>query len=383
MGNALKNYRWVAVLALLSSFGCAGGLSPSKGSWPWEYGGDHGKAQTGNFIGISGAVAKFGDAPAAPKPAVAESIQLPKAGGKPVAPAPDPAPAGVALSREPDQAKPKKGYDFALRDVKNLPPEYLPEGSAAITHDITAVNRGMAPVSVVLTIDNDRSENLKLDKVVPLYAVIPPNTEQVLLHAEPEQRGTSYRVSYAYSWGGGVYTAKHSCLERYRLPFSNKVKAYAALNETENAPLFDRYAITFTMPADSAILAARKGTISRIKENNTIDILHDDSTIATYQHMGQLAEGITEGKAVSAGEVLGRVGKMSNDAKGYLRFVVWRPELERYQKAASGASSLGFTSISFPVEFCSDAGQCYFLTKSQAVPPVPPAKVKSKGRGKS
>lgn len=372
---------WLVLLAGFSLFGCAGGMSASRGAWPWEYDGDYGKAKTGNYIGVSGAVAQFGDAPAAAKTATSESIKIRGLNEKDSVP--DPAPAKAALPLEPGAAKPKSVYDFTVRDVKNVPPRYVPGGSVDTAHDITAVNHGMAPVSVVVQIDEERSENLKIDKDVPLYAVIPPNTDVVLFRARPQQRGAYCRVSYKFSWAIGVYTAEHRCPEGYRFPFNGKVKAHASLGDSDKTPLYDRFAITFTMPVGTTILAARKGTVTRIKDNNTIDILHDDSTIATYKHMGEIAREITEGKVVSAGDPLGLVGAMGSDKKGYLWFVVWRPEQKRSEGEASNGPFLGFTSVSFPVEFCTDSGQCTSLTQSQSVPGPAPAKAKPRGRRNS
>ncbi|QXE87670.1 M23 family metallopeptidase [Geomonas nitrogeniifigens] len=329
-------------------------------------------------------MAKFGDPPpAAGKAASAENIALPERiseeKGAPFAKAAD---TTRSLPEEPAPARSKKIYDFTVRDVKNVPPGYVPDGSVDTTHAITAVNHGMAPVSVVLDIDRDRSDNLRIDGEGPLYAVVPPNSEQVLFRARPEQRGSSYRARYSYSWGIGVYTAKHSCPERYRFPFGGKVKAFASLAEGEQPPP-DRFAITFSMPAGTTVLAARKGVISRIKENHTIDILHDDSTIATYQHIGRIGAEISEGKVVSAGDPLGVLSPMGKSGDSYLHFVVWRPEPQHFDGAAPQNSSLGFSSVSFPVEFCTDTGTCSVLTKNQPVPFVPAAKAKSRGRGKS
>ncbi|MBJ6750590.1 M23 family metallopeptidase [Geomonas anaerohicana] len=376
-----KYYRLMMACSLMALAGCAGGLSNSRGSWPWEYDGDYGKARTGNYIGLSGAVAKFGDPPAAtPKAAVSYSISSGLVAEEKSA---TPERAAVSTGYLPGEATPAKNrklYDFTVRDVKNVPPTYLPQGTADTTHAITAVNNGTAPVSVVLEIDRERSENLKLDTEVPLYAVVPPKSEQVLFLAKPEQKGASYRARYAYSWGIGVYNARHDCPEHYRFPFSSDIKGYALVAEgDEHAP--ERFAITFSMPAGTTIVAARKGVVSRIKENNSVDILHDDATIATYEHIGKIGKDITEGKAVAAGAPLGVLKPMGQSDDAYLRFVVWRPEPQPAQGGAAQPLSRSFTSVSFPVEFCTGTGQCSVLTKNQPVPFAPPGK--SKPRGKS
>ncbi|GFO64615.1 M23 family metallopeptidase [Geomonas paludis] len=376
-----KYYRLAVACSLIALAGCAGGLSNSRGSWPWEYDGDYGKARTGNYIGVSGAVAKFGDPPAAaPKAAVSHSIASGLVVEQKSATAEQAAVSTGSLPGERTPAKNRNRYDFTVRDVKNVPPSYLPQGAADTTHAITAVNHGMAPVSVVLEIDRERSENLKLDTEVPLYAVVPPKSEQVLFLAKPEQKGVSYRARYAYSWGIGTYNAKHDCPEGYRFPFNSGIKGYALVAEA-GEPAAERFAITFSMPAGTTIVAARKGVVSRVKENNSIDILHDDATIATYEHIGKIGEDITEGKSVPAGAPLGVLKPMGQSDDAYLRFVVWRPEPLPAQGGAAQSLSRGFTSVSVPVEFCTGTGPCSALTKNQPVPFAPPAT--SKNRGKS
>ncbi|WP_224983143.1 peptidoglycan DD-metalloendopeptidase family protein [Geomonas agri] len=376
----MKRYRWMMALSLIALAGCAGGLSDSRGSWPWEYDGDYGKVRTGNYIGLSGAVATFDAPPAAVAKAVTANGMTPGlAAEEKVVPPEHAAVSTGSLPGQPTPARSKQLYDFTVRDVKNVPPDYLPQGSADTTHAITAVNHGMAPVSVILNIDRERSENLKIDMQVPLYAVVPPQSEQVLFQARPEQRGASYRARDAYSWGIGVYNAKHDCPERYRFPFSSGTKARAVVTEGEDT-YGDRFAIIFTMPAGTTVLAARKGVISRIKDNNTIDILHDDSTIATYEHIGTIGKDISEGKAVPVGAPLGVLKQIGQRNEAYLRFVVWRPEPQHTPSGAASGSSPGFTVVSFPVEFCADTGACSVLTRNQPVPFAPPAKGKHKAK---
>ena len=131
--DTVKNCRWIVLLAGFSLLGCASGVTASSGAWPWEYGGDYGKAQTGNYVGLSGAVAKFGDAPVAPKTANAESVRdnalQEKVSEEKSAPPSKPAANTRASLGEPGAARSKNAYDFTVRDIKNLPPNYVPDGS--------------------------------------------------------------------------------------------------------------------------------------------------------------------------------------------------------------------------------------------------------------
>ncbi|TSK08347.1 MAG: M23 family metallopeptidase [Geobacter sp.] len=370
---------WLVLLcALFSLSGCLSAPGSPKGSWPWEYGGDHAKAQTGNYGYISGAVADFGEAPGKMKAASDETAGAPPSAA-PAAPA-DKVPAAAQLpalaGTKPPGTAPE--YDFILKDVEVTPPDYVPTGSVETTHDITAVNNGHAPVSLLFEVDREASENLEVGQDMPLYLVIPPKTWQVVFHGKPSDRRKSSHARYAYAWGIGAQTAEHRCPEGYRLPFGLKVKGEARLFGT-NAP-YDRYAVRFRIPAGTEVCAARKGTIVRIREKGGIDILHEDATIASYRHLGQLADGVTEGKAVSAREPLGVVHPMGKEKLSYLEFVVWRPQPRLKEDPSSRAPRPVMTSVSFPLEFCNDSGYCFPLTGDLRLPISEPARSRSKTR---
>jgi hypothetical protein len=112
-----------------------------------------------------------------------------------------------------------------------------------------------------------------------------------------------------------------------------------------------------------------------VKNNNSIDLLHNDSTIATYNHLGKVEKGICAGKPISAGEVLGVAGKSENPGKAYMQITVWRPERQSSGSLLKDAAA-NFQSISFPLEFCSDSEACRVLTRDQQVSGKSPKKKK-------
>jgi hypothetical protein len=124
--------------------------------------------------------------------------------------------------------------------------------------------------------------------------------------------------------------------------------------------------VQFSLPAESKVLAARNGVVVRVKNNNHLDILHNDSTIATYNHLGKVEKGIYAGKPVFAGDVLGVAGKSENPGKAYMQITVWRPEILSSGSLRKEAAA-NFQSISFPLEFCSDSEDCRVLTHNQQI----------------
>ncbi|GFO56732.1 hypothetical protein GMSM_37390 [Geomonas sp. Red276] len=377
--------------AVLSLAGCAAGPPPVKGDLPWERGGDFAKVSSGNRAMVRTRVAQFGDAPAAEKPVDAQALNLAPPEDKVPSPPPPPALPEPAIAPPPAAVIPpnlmpatipaetKPGYDFALRDVEVKRPAFLLNETSTTFHDLMACNHGVAPVSVAMDVQPDKTENVELDKPMPLDMAVPPNTDQVILRSGPKDKSGAARLSYTYSWSIGLYTAEHRCPEGYRFPFGTKVHAYASVADKAHTSAYDRNAISFDLPSGTEVLAARKGTVVGIS-HDSIDLLHDDSTIATYSHLGKFAKGLKVGKEVAAKAPLGVVKPVGAGA-AYLYFVVWRPEPRHTRTPGSGRPSATFERVSFPAEFCPESGTCSVITSDQAVPIPAPKKRNHKKRG--
>lgn len=369
----IKEGRWFLLLAGCLMFGCVSGPLPEKAAWPWESSKDYDKFQTGNFIGIRGNVAKFDEPPKAVKPVSPEAIKPP---------IPDSIPAieaSAAKSRLPllpvesetVRVKPdpmqKKEYDFTLRDIKTAPPSYLPIDSIRAEYDITAFNHGNAPVSVTIGIDPATSQNISADKTLPFNFVVKPNSEQALVHIGQKAKTESYNFRSVFSWNIGDYTASHNCPEHYQFPFANNVQAFAHASDNANTSAYTRYSVIFSVPVGTRALVARKGAVVQIRTDK-IDILHDDSTIATYGHLGKISEDMSVGKVVSTEDVIGVVGSTADNKEGYLQLTVWRPEPLPTASLRAFSQSGGFDAVSFPLEFCTaDSSQCRVITQDQMV----------------
>jgi murein DD-endopeptidase MepM/ murein hydrolase activator NlpD len=255
-------------------------------------------------------------------------------------------------------------YDFSLSDDHSAATAFLPD--TATSSRIIAVNRGYAPVSVIFDLNPHSAENIKSDVSLPHTAVIPPQTEKVLARLFPIDAGKRMSYSFRYVWQLGDLTTRHQCREHYRFPFPDNVRASAQIPDQRDTDPSKRYAVQFSLPVESKVLAARNGVVVRVKNNNDLDILQDDSTIASYNHLGKVEKGILAGKHVSAGEVLGVAGKSENPGKAYMQITVWRPELLSSDSLLKDAVA-NFQPISFPLEFCSDPQNCRVLTRNQQV----------------
>ena len=381
---AMKYGRWLLFLAGCILFGCAGGPQQQSGRWPWEYERKDGRYPTDDYITVSGPVATFGDAPKAVKPLTPESLgptvsgtNLPSvqtaAKTPPPLASPDNKPGFGAV-----MDKAKRGYDFTLSETKLATPSYLPVGSVREAYDISASNHGNAPVSVTIGSDPNASLNMATDKALPVTAVIPPNTDQVLVHVSTKVKNEAYRFGYTCSWSVGDYAARHQCPEHYRFPFGDTVRAFAVVSDAAGSTPYSRYAVIFSLPADTPVRAARKGTVVQISTyDDKIDILHDDSTIASYDHLGRIGEGFVVGKVVSAGDVIGIAGAADNPKEAYMQLTVWHPNPRPSASLTANGPNPGFDLVSFPLEFCStDSSGCRVLTQSQWVSSNKTAEVK-------
>ncbi|KAA0894280.1 M23 family metallopeptidase [Oryzomonas rubra] len=364
----IMNYgRWLPLLAAgCLLLGCADGPRQVKGAWPWEYGRQDGKYPSGDYATMSGTVANFGDAPRAMKPVSPETL-LPVADSPAGATAASTPPPAVPMAGKPvsDKAsgKAKREYDFMVNDAKVAQPSYLPQDAVRAAYDITAYNHGYAPVSVALGSDPGTWYNIATDKTLPLTAIVPPHTDQPLVHVTAITKNKACKFGYGYAWSIGDATARHLCPERYRFPFGGTIRAFAAVNDDPAAVTpYTRYAVLFHLPAATPVRAARQGRVVQIGANGKLDILHSDGTIATYSHLGGIGEGITVGKDVAAGAVIAMAGATDAKERAFIQLAVWRPE----PRPRTEGMAPGYELVSFPMEFCgTDSKECKVITQSQ------------------
>jgi len=365
--------RWVLLLAGCMMSGCVSGPLPQKAAWPWEHAKDTGNDKTGGYLTLRGNVANFDEAPKAVKPVSPESLQPHVPDSKPAPETPLTKTQSPLLPTESATGSGKvnstatREYDFTVRDIKAAPPSYLPTDSVRTAYDITAFNNGNAPVSVTIGIDPASSQNIATDKTLPFNAVVTPESDQALVRIGPKMKNEAYNFRYAYSWNIGDYTAIHNCPEHYRFPFGNNVMAFASVSGNANTSTYTRYAVIFSMPVGTPVLAARKGIVVKITTDN-VDILHDDSTIASYGHLGKVSEGIVAGKTVSTEDVIGEASTAGDQKEAYMQLTVWRPEPRPVASLKTVSQSAGFDFVSFPLEFCSTgSSECRVITQDQVV----------------
>lgn len=220
-----------------------------------------------------------------------------------------------------------KDYPFTLAPLKTK------SGYQLIAH-----NKGLAPVSAVISIDE--STNLGSEQQWPVMRVIPPDSDLLIGEVYPRDptAGFSFRTSVVHMIG--MLGARHDPAAVYRLPYSDGraftiSQAAGSSTTTHNTPE-SKFAVDFTMPEGTPVLAARDGVVIDVEDGytegnktarmltqaNDVRILHVDGTIASYAHLKANGVAVKIGQNVKAGKRIGYAGSTGYSSGPHLHFVV-------------------------------------------------------------
>jgi len=144
----------------------------------------------------------------------------------------------------------------------------------------------------------------------------PQQRQTRLLQKGKIMEDTSYVYALPYEKG-----ASHLLMQGYYSSFTHK----------------NRAALDFKMKRGTPILAAREGTVLRLKKDGTkgglnkkyrqsgnyIIIEHPDKTRAGYWHLKQNGVLVKMGDTIKKGQVIGLSGKTGFTALPHLHFLVW------------------------------------------------------------
>jgi murein DD-endopeptidase MepM/ murein hydrolase activator NlpD len=228
---------------------------------------------------------------------------------------------------------------------------------SASGHDVVARNRGPAPVSVRVALA--ATDNVRATQPLPLFAVVRPHSEVVLMGIRPAEPGRSHRFSVHSAFQLGSYHARPDARATYRLPWADGRSA--VISQAPGGPLTthnaadSEFAVDFSMPEHTPVVAARDGTViatesgnlfgskdrSLLTMANYVRIVHEDGTIATYAHLSPGGVKVAPGQRVRAGSTIGASGATGFASGPHLHFAVQRLSLQND----------GFVVLSVPVRF--------------------------------
>jgi murein DD-endopeptidase MepM/ murein hydrolase activator NlpD len=173
--------------------------------------------------------------------------------------------------------------------------------------------------------------------------------------------------------------ARHDDRVRYRLPFELQtprlcVQAVGGSYSHRDPPNF--HAFDFTMPEGAPVLAAREGTVARVRDGsreggldermrgreNQVLVLHADGTFASYLH---LSAGIPvrEDQKVALGQPIGRSGNSGWTSGPHLHFAVLRVGAEGKRESVPIRFGVGS-----PTGFIPETGKFYGSTARDFAP---------------
>lgn len=228
---------------------------------------------------------------------------------------------------------------------------------SAAGHRVLARNSGPAPVSVRLTLA--AADNVASAQPLPVYAVVRPYSEMLLLQVHSLDPGRGHRFTTQSTYRLGSVLAAPDPRALYRLPFENG-RSFV-VSQAVGGPITthhdeeSRYAVDFRMPENTPIVAARAGLVVETESSyrlggrdsallakaNYVSILQTDETIATYAHLAFAGVRVSPGQKVQAGTLIGYSGATGYTSGAHLHFVVHR--LVRTRD--------GFARISLPLRF--------------------------------
>jgi len=198
-------------------------------------------------------------------------------------------------------------------------------------------NRLHGPVSVRVTLS--RADNAVADPELPAVLIVPPRARRsVVIGALDPRRAWRYGISMQAV--PGETGARPEAAHRYRLPFDPDVGIRIGQGfggrYSHSVPQ-SRYAVDFSLPEGTPVLAARDGTVMDTERwfhrngddperdgprANYVRILHDDGSMAVYAHLAYNGVRVQPGQRVTAGEVLGRSGNTGYSTGPHLHFAV-------------------------------------------------------------
>ncbi len=210
---------------------------------------------------------------------------------------------------------------------------------------LLAVNSCHCPAEVVVHFQN--LQNATSPDGSRVSALLASRQRAVVARAVPIEAGQAWSVDFDYGYVLGDPRARHSAGRPYRPPFgaAKQYRVSQAFPDTATHDTPDSsHAIDIAMPEQSAVHAARNGTVVEVAHGNfrggsdraafgaaanLIRILHDDGSFAIYAHLSWDSIRVRPGQRVERGEYVANSGSTGFTTGPHLHFAVLRNEGQR------------------------------------------------------
>jgi murein DD-endopeptidase MepM/ murein hydrolase activator NlpD len=205
--------------------------------------------------------------------------------------------------------------------------------------EFIAENRSNTEITITVDI---RLDNMKASVEFPFTQTIGGNQALKLFTLKSRHLLEFGKYNCFYNWNWGSMYAIHDNSIGYSLPYESG-KAYKVTQGFNGKFTHlgeNKYAIDWTMPEGTPILAAREGTVIAFVDTNSaggldekfkdkanyILIKHADGSIGSYIHLQQGGVAVRTGQKVSRGELIGYSGNTGYSNGPHLHFMVYTAE---------------------------------------------------------
>lgn len=221
-------------------------------------------------------------------------------------------------------------------------------------YTLHAKNDFVSPIEIGVT-------SLETNKLIK--KVIPAKKSMPLFNSNNKSKN----LSYSWALGDPDIVADNYT---YHVPYASAKahKVTQAFNgEFSHTSDYSRYAVDIAMDVGTMLTAARSGTVVLVKDDfhmsgttnyfldkaNSIQILHDDGTIAVYAHILMDTAMVKEGDKVVQGQRIARSGSSGYSTGPHLHFVIIR--------------NSGLKNIAIPFKFMGNDGSAFTPQKSMII----------------
>ena len=194
------------------------------------------------------------------------------------------------------------------------------------------------PYLVTLSLDFEKTSNLKANHSLPLYVELPGRTKKEILTLTPIVSSLAMSYESSYGWVKGSAFAQHDDSYIYRLPFGAgaNVRVSQGYNGGYSHKGLSAYAIDFSLPVGTPIYAAREGDIVGVDVSNTlggaspeyrpymnyVNVRHSDGTLGNYYHLKFGGSAVKIGDIVKKGQLIAYSGNTGYTTAPHLHFSV-------------------------------------------------------------
>jgi len=207
--------------------------------------------------------------------------------------------------------------------------------------------------------------NVRPSRPVPVEKALAPGERAVLVRFAVIVPGRPSAAASRFDAIYGSPASRHDDATRYAWPFGGGEPRMLAqgVGGAQSHQGANRYSFDFSLPEGTPVLAARAGVVVLVKDGfersgldpaleqqaNTVVVLHDDESFASYGHLLRGIE-VNVGQKVERGEQLGRSGSSGYAAGPHLHFQVGMV-LERYDDRVSVPVRFDDPRVSVPIRF--------------------------------